>query len=319
MNWRKRAGIACVCGLMSCLTLSAKEEETPSPRVAGIFSTKTNYWKEMLRGVEEGCEELDFSFFYLDVSLQDKDAMTWEAEDAWNLALLSDVDAIIADGNVPNIEVVKQAREKGIFIVLVDSDPGEELRDAYVGTDNVQAGRLAVETLEKLYGITDDPIMVQLDYDINAVYQRSCGIREALEQKWSKIKIESLQTPWYFERIFNSSLEKLLEENPDLQAIFGLMESETKLYAQIIKRLKLSDKIHLIAFDIFPGIEEFLQDGTIDAVVVQESYEIGYQSAQTVGKLMDGRALDQDVIYIECSVVSKEDLPFWDMGVSFDE
>lgn len=62
MNWRKRAGIACVCGLMSCLTLSAKEEETPSPRVAGIFSTKTNYWKEMLRGVEEGCEELDFSF-----------------------------------------------------------------------------------------------------------------------------------------------------------------------------------------------------------------------------------------------------------------
>lgn len=104
--------------------------------------------------------------------MEDGDAMTWTAEDAWNLILMSGVDVIIADGNIPNTEVVEKARQKGMKIILVDSDPGQELRDIYVGTDNKQAGYLAVQTLDKLYGINRGAIVVQDNENVAAVSER---------------------------------------------------------------------------------------------------------------------------------------------------
>lgn len=296
---------AVFCSFMVCFTVSAADDRA-RPRIAGIISTKSTYWQEMLRGIEEGCEEQGISFFSLDISLQDRDAMTWSAEDAWNLALLSDVDAIIADGNVPDSGVVEKVRERGIFVVLVDSDAGEKMRDAYVGTDNMQAGRLAVQVLEELYGINHNPVMVQSNADIAAISQRFDGICEGLKQKCPEVKIKYPDIPWYFERMFHSGLEELILENPDLQAIFGLTESETRLYAQILMRLQMKDQIPLIAFDISEEILEFLKDGVVDAVIVQKSYEIGYRSAQIAKMLIDGGTLEQDIIYIECSVITQE-------------
>lgn len=291
-----------------------------SSRVAGIISTKSTYWQEMLRGMEEGCEEFGLSFFSLDISLQDSDVMTWKADEAWEIALMSDVDAIIADGNLPDSEIVKEAREQGIFIVLVDSDSQKDLRDAYVGTDNVQAGRLAVLALKNLYGLTSDPIMVQSNTDIQAVSQRFTGICEALEQECPEMEIEHPEIPWYSDRIFNSSLEEILMTYPNLQAIFGLMEPEAKLYAQVLKRLNMDGQIKLITFDLSDQILEFLREGVIDAVIVQQSYEIGYQSTKIVNMLLNGEELEQDTVYIDCFILDKNNLSTFDTtGVVKDE
>ena len=164
---KKRTLITIICGILCGFTQTVDATEVCSPRIAGILSTKSTYWQEMLQGIEEGCREQGLSFFALDISLQDKDAMTWNVLDAWRLVLMSDVDVIIAEGNLPDTEVIKEAREKGIKIVLVDSDAGKELRDAYVGTDNVQAGYLAAQILDELYGISNNPVMIQ-DNETNA-------------------------------------------------------------------------------------------------------------------------------------------------------
>lgn len=301
--------ITIICGTLCGFTQTVNAKEVCSPRIAGILSTNSTYWQEMVQGIEEGCREQGLSFFVLDISLQDKDAMTWNVQDAWRLVLMSDVDVIIADGNLPDTEVIKEAREKGIWIVLVDSDAGKELRDAFVGTDNVQAGYLAAQVLDELYGISNNPVMIQDNETNSAVSDRFCGICEALRQKWPDVEIKSPETPWYSERVSNSSVENLILENPDIQAIFSFMESETMLYAQILKQINLEKKVYLIAFDRSEETLELLEDGVVDAVIVQESYEIGYQSAQIAGRLINGEKMEQDTIYIDCSVISQRDLP----------
>lgn len=313
-RFKKRTLITIICGILCGFTQTVDATEVCSPRIAGILSTKSTYWQEMLQGIEEGCREQGLSFFALDISLQDKDAMTWNVLDAWRLVLMSDVDVIIAEGNLPDTEVIKEAREKGIKIVLVDSDAGKELRDAYVGTDNVQAGYLAAQILDELYGISNNPVMIQDNETNAAVSDRFYGICEALRQKWPDVEIKSPETPWYSERVSNSSLENLILENPDIQAIFGLMESETMLYAQILKQINLEKKVHLIAFDRSEETLELLADGIVDAVIVQQSYEVGYQSAQIAGCLANGGTPEQDTIYIDCSVISHKDLPALDGG-----
>ena len=73
---KKRTLITIICGILCGFTQTVDATEVCSPRIAGILSTKSTYWQEMLQGIEEGCREQGLSFFALDISLQDKDAMT---------------------------------------------------------------------------------------------------------------------------------------------------------------------------------------------------------------------------------------------------
>lgn len=267
---RKLELIAVISGVLCSFPqiTGVQKVEAATPRIAGILSGKSTYWQEILQGIEDGCQKEGLSFFDIDISMEDGDALTWTAEDAWNLILMSGVDVIIADGNIPNTEVVEKARQKGMKIILVDSDPGQELRDIYVGTDNKQAGYLAVQTLDKLYGIDRGAIVVQDNENVAAVSERFNGIREALKQKWPEVEIKFSEMPWYSERMSNSSIEKLLLENSDIQAILGLMESETTLYAQILKQMHLEQKVHLITFDRSEKMLELLREGVVDAIIV---------------------------------------------------
>lgn len=295
-----------------CFPIGVYGEEIQPYRVAGIVSTKSNYWQELYSGIEEGCRELGLSFFNFDISLEDSDSLTWTADEAWKLALMSDVDAIIADGNLPDEEMVKAARERGVVVVLVDSDAKTELRDAYVGTDNEQAGKLAVQVLNEQYGITDGSVMLQTHTDLQAVSQRGAAIGEALRQECPEIKIVQLQIQGYTDIVFNSSLEETIANCDNLQAIFSLMESETAPYVQALKRLNVDDHVRLIAFDLSDDLLEYLREGVIDALIVQQSYEIGYKSARIVDELLRGEKLEEDTVYIECLILDQSNLSLYD-------
>ena len=83
-KWKLIAVVS--CALCSFLPItSIQKAEAAIPRIAGILSSKSTYWQEMLQGIEDGCQEEGLSFFDIDISLQDRDAMTWNVKDAWNL------------------------------------------------------------------------------------------------------------------------------------------------------------------------------------------------------------------------------------------
>ena len=101
MNRLRKWGIAAVIGGVLCSfpqITGVQGSGSSHIAIAGILSVKSTYWQEMLQGIEDGCQEEGLSFFDIDISLDDKDAMTWNAEDAWKLVLMSGVDVIIADG-----------------------------------------------------------------------------------------------------------------------------------------------------------------------------------------------------------------------------
>ena len=78
------------------------------------------------------------------------------------------------------------------------------------------------------------------------------------------------------------------------------MESETTLYAQILKQMHLEQKVHLITFDCSEKMLELLREGVVDAIIVQQSYEIGYESAEIAAHLAKGEVLEKDTVYIDC-------------------
>ena len=90
------------------------------------------------------------------------------------------------------------------------------------------------------------------------------------------------------------------------------MESETVLYAQVLRQTGLEENVHLITFDLSNEILELLEEGIVDVAIVQKSYEIGYQSAKIAGQLAKGELLENDTVYIDCAVISQSNLSFVD-------
>lgn len=64
----------------------------------------------------------------------------------------------------------------------------------------------------------------------------------------------------------------------------------------------------MLAFDTLPDTIQALDDGTIDAVVVQHPYEMGYQAVESLVRLQKGEK-EEPLQYTGTSVIRRGDLP----------
>ncbi len=82
--------------------------------------------------------------------------------------------------------------------------------------------------------------------------------------------------------------ENFLTAHPDLDGIFGSTEPATVGPARAVRGRKLSGKVRLVGFDYSDTIEQDLEDGVIDAVVVQDPFRIGFVAVQTMVSHLNG-------------------------------
>jgi ribose transport system substrate-binding protein len=68
----------------------------------------------------------------------------------------------------------------------------------------------------------------------------------------------------------------VLQSNPDLVGIFGANEPTAIGMGSAIKTAGLSGKIVAIGFDGAEQLQAFIKDGTLQAIAVQSSYNLGY-------------------------------------------
>src|SRR6266849_2149134 len=77
--------------------------------------------------------------------------------------------------------------------------------------------------------------------------------------------------------------------------------------ALALKGRALSGKVRLVGFDVSDQQVADLKDGTIDALLVQNPFCIGYQAVQTLVDKLQGRTLPR-IINLSARVVTKTDL-----------
>ena len=73
----------------------------------------------------------------------------------------------------------------------------------------------------------------------------------------------------------------VLNANPDLVGIFGANEPTAIGMGKAIQQAKLSGKIVAIGFDGNSVLAGMVKDGTLNAIAVQSSYNMGYLGVKT--------------------------------------
>ena len=185
------------------------------------------------------------------------------------------------------IPVVKKAKAAGIKVIIIDSklegDPGNYA--SFLATDNKAAGEAcAKEMIARVKATTgkDTGEIAVESYvaGVGSEVGRVGGFKDYIAKN-SKLKIVSTQYSQSDQVTALNQVTNMLASNPDLVGIFGANEPSAVGMGRAVAQAGLAGKIVAIGFDGNGVLQNFVKDGTLSAICVQSSYNMGYLGVKT--------------------------------------
>lgn len=119
---------------------------------------------------------------------------------------------------------------------------------------------------------------------------RENGFMETVEEDYSNTMVVVDSKYGMSDRAKSLAVsEDLLTAHPDLNGIFAANESSAVGALEAVKARGVSRRIRVIGFDCSPGLEDAVKDRTIDSLVVQDPFNIGYQAVKTIVDKLNGQ------------------------------
>lgn len=216
-----------------------------------------------------------------------------------------DAIAIAASERKALVAPVERALAQKIPVTIFDSGIESENYTSFVATNNFEGGQLAARSLAKLVGGEGEVAMVMHAPGSASTMDRERGFEEVLKNEFPKIQIVATQFGMSDRSKARAAAENILTAHPNLKGLFGSSEPSSVGAALAVKARGLAGKLKVVAFDSSDNLAEDLKSGAIQAMVVQDPYEIGYQAVKTLVDQLDGKTppkrinLSAKVIYSE--------------------
>ena len=186
------------------------------------------------------------------------------------------------------VPTIRRAKRAGIPLTIIDSGADTEEYVSFVATDNYGGGALGARHLATLLGKKGEVAVIAVLPGAASTLAREQGFKDTIEKEFPDIKIVALQYGMSDRARSLSVTEDILAGHPTLSGIFASNESSTIGADQAIKSLGLSGRVKLVGFDNSPSLIDDLKGGTIDALVLQDPFQIGYQGLKALIDLQAG-------------------------------
>lgn len=183
------------------------------------------------------------------------------------------------------VRPVQLAVQAKIPVIIFDSAlAGEVGKDfvCYVGTDNYKAGVLGGRRLGQVMQGRGTVLLLRYAESSASTRDREQGFLDALKKDYAGILV--IDPPQYAGAEVNSA--KKAAENM-ITAHLGKFDgvfcpNETSAAGMLIalEDRQLAGKVRFVGFDANPRVIAGLRDGKVDGVVLQDPFEMGYQSVR---------------------------------------
>jgi ribose transport system substrate-binding protein len=184
---------------------------------------------------------------------------------------------------------VNRAIRAGIPVTVFDSGVNVEDYVSFIATDNYAAGCTAARTLGKLVGNRGTVGMVMHKPGGTSTVLREQGFEATLKNELPGITIAARQFGMADRARARAAAENILSAHPDISGLFASSEASSLGAIQAIKSRGLSGKVKLITFDFSEAHVQALEDGTIDVMLVQDPFRIGYEAVHSLTEKLQGR------------------------------
>jgi ribose transport system substrate-binding protein len=254
------------------------------------------HWIKLRTGAEDKARELGNVTVTFNAPAQGK------VDAANQLQLVEDaitqkVDAIMlaplhADALVPGIE---KARAAGIKVILVDSGANTEAYDAFLFTDNGAAARLAADELAAAIGGTGQIAIVNAQAGAGTTMTRENDFKDQIAQNYPNITVVGTQ---YSDGDATKALNiatDFMTANPNLVGIYACNEGSTVGAGNAIDQAGKTGIVKFVGFDWSANTKSLIERGVLNATMVQNPYEMGYQGVQAAVDLLAGRSVNRRI------------------------
>ena len=170
---------------------------------------------------------------------------------------------------------INAAIAAGIPVITMDSDAAGSRRLYFIGTNNLEAGRMGGRRLIQKLGGKGNVVFFTLVGQPNTE-ERLKGFKDVLESR-PDIKIADVVDMKGDPRIaFDRAQELMAQTGPKkIDAFVCLEASSGRQVAEVVKRANATDRT-VIAWDVDQETLNDIKAGTIDATIVQKPYTMGY-------------------------------------------
>src|SRR6202521_4154268 len=273
--------ITLTCLILLLFGVACKQNKS-TKRLAFVTNNASDFWAIARKGTEKADAELS------DVPVEFRippDGTAAEQKRIVDDLLAKGIDGIAISPVDPNNqttfinETAKQA-----LVFTQDSDAPQSDRTAYVGTDNVAAGRQAGGLIKEALPDGGKIMVFVGKKDARNAQERFQGIKEALQG--SKVEIIDVRTDDADRVRAKSNVADTLVKYPDIKGLVGLWSYNAPAILNAVREAGKLNQVKIIGFDEEDETLAGVKAGTIFAIVVQQPFEFGYQSIKIIAQVL---------------------------------
>lgn len=205
------------------------------------------------------------------------------------------------------VPVAMKIKAAGIPLITVDSGLNGGISASFIATDNYEAGRKAGASMLQWVQKDAKIALINSVKGASATMDRERGTRDRLQEAGG---IAVLEQSFYSNASESKAYEivvELLSDDKEINGIISMNEPSTVGAAKAIKDLGLSSQVKLVGFDASTDEIALLEEDVIQAIVVQNPFNMGYLAIRTAVDVTKGRKVEA-LIDTGSEVITKQNM-----------
>ena len=260
--------------------------------------TMHEFWKSVHAGAVKASRELDVDLLWQGPLREDDREEQIKVVDMIRARAVSGIALAPLDDKALRMPVADATRA-GIPVLIFDSDLDSRDYVSFVATDNYRGGRIAGEHLAGLLDGQGGVMMLRLHEGAASTTAREQGfLDEVATHPGIKVVSANQYAGGSTEGAYRSS-ENLLTATRaaggGVSGIFCPNESTTFGMLRALEDAGLAGKIRFVGFDSSDKLARALRDGEIDALVLQNPFNMGYLSVKTLVQHIRGGRVERRI------------------------
>ncbi len=268
-------------------------------------STSATFYLFLVKGAQDKANELGYTIDY--------QGPATEADIAAQVDLLRNITTkqpagilLAALDTQALIPPVEEAIAAGVPVAMVDSGIDSDQPVASIITDQYAGGFMAGEEMARLLG--EEGLVANLGIQAGSVSAgRSEGFADAIAQYPNMTVLETQWTDADAARSLNIATD-LLTANPELAGFFSAAAPIAVGIAQAAIAKGVDKELKIVTFDPSPEILPLFDDGTIQAIIAQDPYQMGYQGVAAIDAFLSGETIEEPNLELAPVLITPENV-----------
>jgi ribose transport system substrate-binding protein len=252
------------------------------------------FWQSVKKGAEQAATELKVEIKW-DGPPNEKEFVTQDRiiGDMVNRG----VDAlVVAPCDKTALVASMAAAKKKMPVVVFDS--GSDFKDynAFVATDNYKGGQLAGEAMVRLLEGKTNVELALIRYGAGSAstLDRERGFVDVLKKSRPDVTLYDQQFAGSTGDEAARLMSNLLQAHPNITAVYGSNESTTRGALTALDQAKKLGSVRFVGFDSSPELVAALDQGNIQALVLQDPVRMGYLSVKAAVAALRGEKIEKE-------------------------